>query len=148
MNRGVDGRFQATVCFGAISRDTTMAIENVSGTAFVVAEFRAEENAETAPLYRDPVVDLFLSEETRQAAERVAARFPQVREMVNVRTKYFDDTLDKQLSSDVRQVVILGAGRDTRAVRKHSPVVTYFEIDDAATLRIKQTCYDAQGFDV
>ena len=64
-----------------------MAIENVSGTAFVVAEFRAEENAETAPLYRDPVVELFLSEETRQAAERVAARFPQVREMVKVRKK-------------------------------------------------------------
>ena len=125
-----------------------MAIENVSGTAFVVAEFRAEENAETAPLYRDPVVELFLSEETRQAAGRVAARFPQVREMVKVRTKYFDDTLDKQLISDVRQVVILGAGLDTRAVRKHSPVVTYFEIDDAATLSIKETCYDAQGFDV
>ena len=125
-----------------------MAIENVSGTAFVVAEFRAEENAETAPLYRDPVVELFLSEETRQAAGRVAARFPQVREMVKVRTKYFDDTLEKQLVSDVRQVVILGAGLDTRAVRKHSPVVTYFEIDDAATLRIKETCYQAQGFDV
>ena len=48
----------------------TMAIENVSGTAFVVAEFRAEENAEPAPLYRDPVVELFLSEETRLAAGR------------------------------------------------------------------------------
>ena len=29
-------------------------IENVSGTAFVVAEFRAEENREKNPLYRDP----------------------------------------------------------------------------------------------
>jgi len=37
--------------------ETLMArIENVSGTAFVVAEFRAEENAEAAPLYRDSVV--------------------------------------------------------------------------------------------
>ena len=49
-------------------------IENVSGTAFVVAEYRAEENAETAPLYRDSVVGLFLTEETKRAAERGSQR--------------------------------------------------------------------------
>ena len=125
-----------------------MAIENVSGTAFVVAEFRAEENAETAPLYRDPVVELFLSEETRQAAGRVAARFPQVREMVKVRTKYFDDTLDKQLISDVRQVVILGAGLDTRAVRKHSPVVTVLRDRRRRYPENQRDLLYAQGFDV
>ena len=53
-----------------------MQIENVSGTAFVVAEFRAEENGETAPLYRDAVVKLFLSEDSKQAARRVSNRFP------------------------------------------------------------------------
>ena len=35
-------------------------IRNVSGTAFVVAELRAEENREVTPLYRDSVVGLFL----------------------------------------------------------------------------------------
>ena len=48
-------------------------VTNVSGTAFVVAEFRAEENDEAYPLYRDPIVKLFLSEESRQAADRIAA---------------------------------------------------------------------------
>ena len=43
-------------------------VKNVSGTAFVVAEFRAEENDEAYPLYRDSVVELFLNEQTRQAA--------------------------------------------------------------------------------
>jgi methyltransferase (TIGR00027 family) len=123
-------------------------IENVSGTAFVVAEFRAEENAETAPLYRDSVVGLFLTEETRRAAERVAASFPPVKDLVKIRTKYFDDALERQLLSQFRQVVILGAGLDTRAVRKPSPGVTYFEIDDAATLNAKQACYERHGFDV
>jgi methyltransferase (TIGR00027 family) len=123
-------------------------IENVSGTAFVVAEFRAEENAETAPLYRDSVVGLFLTEETRRAAERVAASFPPVKDLVKIRTKYFDDALERQLLSQFRQVVILGAGLDTRAVRKPSPGVTYFEIDDAATLNAKQACYEHHGFDV
>src|SRR5207344_416978 len=57
-------------------RQIVAKIENVGGTAFVVAEFRAEENAETAPLYRDSIVELFLSDESRSAAGRVAAAFP------------------------------------------------------------------------
>ena len=37
-------------------------IRSVTGTAFVVAEFRAEENYAPHPLYRDPIVHLFLDE--------------------------------------------------------------------------------------
>ena len=37
-------------------------IQDVRGTAFIVAEYRAQENAEQNPLYRDPIVPLFLSE--------------------------------------------------------------------------------------
>ena len=35
-------------------------VKDISGTAFVVAEFRAEENKEETPLYNDWVVELFL----------------------------------------------------------------------------------------
>jgi methyltransferase (TIGR00027 family) len=122
-------------------------IENVSGTAFVVAEYRAEENRETAPLYRDLVVELFLNTDSRDAAERLAVRFPPVKEMVKIRTRYFDDALEEHLLLQFRQVVILGAGLDTRAVRKQTPGVTYFEIDDPATLKWKQTCYERHGID-
>ena len=123
-------------------------IENVSGTAFVVAEFRAEENTEPAPLYTDPIVGLFLNDDSKRAAGRVAASFPPTRDLVRLRTRYLDDVLDRQLRSNVRQVVILGAGLDTRAVRKHSAAVNYFEIDDPATLRLKQSCYERHGFDI
>jgi methyltransferase (TIGR00027 family) len=123
-------------------------IKDVSGTAFVVAEFRAEENGAVRPLYRDAVVGLFLNEESRDAAERVATSFPPVKDMVKVRTKYFDDMLERHIRSHFRQVVILGAGLDTRAVRKQAADVRYFEIDDAATLTLKQTCYEQQGVDV
>jgi methyltransferase (TIGR00027 family) len=124
------------------------SIQNVSGTAFVVAEFRAEENSEVEPLYRDSVVELFLNEETRQAAGLVADSFPPAKDLVRIRTKYFDDMLDKQILANVRQVVILGAGLDTRAARKPGAGVTYFEIDDAATLSLKQICYQQQEIDV
>jgi methyltransferase (TIGR00027 family) len=123
-------------------------IKDVSGTAFVVAEFRAEENRAAAPLYRDSVVGLFLDDDTRNAAGRVAASFPPVKDLVKIRTKYFDDMLEKHIGSHFRQVVILGAGLDTRAVRKQAAGVTYFEIDDAATLKLKQTRYEQQGIDV
>jgi methyltransferase (TIGR00027 family) len=125
-----------------------VTLETVSGTAFVVAEFRAEENRESAPLYRDQVVELFLDSDTRLAATRVAASFPPVKDLVRIRTKYFDDMLEQQIRSGVRQVVILGAGLDTRAVRKPAAGVTYFEIDDAATLRLKHTCYQRQNMNV
>jgi methyltransferase (TIGR00027 family) len=123
-------------------------IKNVTGTAFVVAEFRAEENNEAAPLYGDSVVRLFLDEDTREAAGRVAACFPQTKDLVRIRTKYLDDMLEEQIRSGVRQVVILGAGLDTRAVRKSAAGVTYFEIDDGATLALKQDCYRRNGIDV
>ena len=120
-------------------------VKNVSGTAFVVAEFRAEENDEAYPLYRDSVVELFLNEQTRQAAGRVAASFPHVSDIVKIRTKYLDDTLERQITSGFNQVVVLGAGLDTRAVRKPVVGITYFEIDDGATLRLKQSCYQRHG---
>src|SRR5580765_3001673 len=122
-------------------------ITDVSGTAFVVAEYRAEENLEPAPIYQDPVVGLFLSDASRQAAERVSSRFPPVKDMVKTRMRYFDDMLDAQIAAGIRQVVILGAGLDTRAVRKRSPGVRYFEIDDPATMDLKRRSYaDARVF--
>ncbi len=122
-------------------------IEEVSGTAFVVAEYRAEENREPKPIYTDHVVELFLSEASRQAAERVSARFPGVKDMVKTRTRYFDDRLDAEIAAGIGQVVILGAGLDTRAVRKRAAQVRYFEIDDPATMHLKQRCYADAGID-
>jgi methyltransferase (TIGR00027 family) len=87
------------------------------------------------------VVGLFLSDASRQAAERVSSRFPAVKDMVKTRTRYFDDMLDAQIATGIGQVVILGAGLDTRAVRKQSAGVRYFEIDDPATMELKRRCY-------
>jgi hypothetical protein len=46
---------------------------DVTGTAFIVAEYRAHENAEANPLYVDRIVPLFLDERTRQAADGILA---------------------------------------------------------------------------
>ena len=120
-------------------------IRNVAGTAFVVAEFRAEENLKEDPLYRDPIVHVYLDEESKRAADRIFSSFPPIKTNVWVRTRYLDDRLDAQLASGFRQVVILGAGLDTRAQRKAAPGVAYFEIDDGATLAFKKARLEANG---
>jgi hypothetical protein len=51
-------------------------IHDVTGTAFIVAEYRARENAEVNPLYVDRIVLLFLDERTREAADGISADFP------------------------------------------------------------------------
>jgi methyltransferase (TIGR00027 family) len=121
------------------------AIRYVTGTAFVVAEFRAAENAEANPLYRDPIVGLFLDETTRAAADAIQKGFPSAGKNLRLRTRYFDDRLDDAIAQGCRQVAILGTGLDTRAVRKQTPGVIFFEIDDAGTLSFKRERLAAGG---
>ena len=60
-------------------------------------------------------------------------------EYVIARTKYIDDALEQSLSSGITQVILLGAGFDSRAVRFHdiSPDTQYYEVDAAMTQRAK-----------
>ncbi|MEG4943636.1 SAM-dependent methyltransferase [Microcoleus sp. F4-D5] len=113
-------------------------MKNVTGTAFIVAEFRAEENEEAIPLYTDNVVKIWLNEETKEIAAKIAQNSPVAKEMVKLRTKYFDDVLSNHILGGCKQVVILGSGLDTRAARINGEKVTYFEIDDRATLQLKE----------
>lgn len=112
-------------------------MNNVTATAFIVAEFRAEENAEPHPLYTDNVVKIWLNEETKKTASEITQNSPAAKEMVKLRTKYFDDVLSNQILGGCKQIVILGSGLDTRAARINGEGVIYFEIDDPATLQLK-----------
>jgi O-methyltransferase involved in polyketide biosynthesis len=84
-----------------------------------VAEFRADENRAVNPLYRDRIVEHFLNDETLRVSRLVSASFPQVKDMVKVRTKYFDDTLEKQIMARFHQVaqINISPGRSCRSRR-------------------------------
>ncbi len=112
--------------------------KDVSGTAFVIAAFRAEENESESPLYTDQVAGLFLNPQIKETAKAVAQNFPAAKEMIKLRTKYFDDILCQQISQGYKQVLILGSGLDTRPVRQNVEGVKYFEIDAKATLQLKE----------
>ncbi len=49
------------------------------------------------------------------------------------RTRFFDERVLAAISAGVRQVVIVGAGYDDRALRFRSPGVRFFELDHPAT---------------
>ena len=67
--------------------------------------------------------------------------------MVRIRTRYLDDRLDRQLQLGYQQVVIIGAGLDTRSIRKPAPSVVYFEIDDENILAFKKARLEENGID-
>ena len=80
---------------------------------------RSSERRKTGQRRRctDSVVGLFLSEDSRNAAGRVAASFPPVKDLVKIRTSPSMTRWRNNILSKFRQVVILGAGLDTRAVK-------------------------------
>ena len=98
-----------------IKTDRWAEINNVNGTAFDAAEFRTKEKSKAYPSYRNSVDGLFSNEDTKQTAGSVTVSFPPIRDLVKLRNKYFDQILEDQIQSSFRQVVILGAGLDTRA---------------------------------
>jgi methyltransferase (TIGR00027 family) len=114
-----------------------------SRTGQLVAMARAE-----LPRPRTPAGD-------PAAQARLCAGMPAARELplaahLAARTRFFDEQVLAALGRRVRQVVILGAGYDDRALRFRAPGpsgvsgvsgpsgVTYFEVDHPATLADKR----------
>lgn len=77
----------------------------------------------------------FKSSQTVIKAWRVGTYY-----LVNARTKHADQTLMRMADEGLRQVVVLGAGFDTRAYRYADlmPNVRFFEMDLPATIARKQ----------
>lgn len=61
------------------------------------------------------------------------------------RTCFFDEKLSLALEEGIQQVVILGAGYDTRALRLKTPGVRFFEVDHPATQADKKARLLALG---
>jgi len=110
--------------------------ETAQGTAFI----RALSCFEPDPKIRgmDDLASLFLPEAQRHKLQheryRAAAKSMidnGTYEYVMARTKYFDDILEDSLADNIEQIVILGAGYDTRAYRFSEKMagIRVFEVD-------------------
>lgn len=105
---------------------------NPSRTAEVMALVRALESRRAANerLVDDPIADSFLRPwaragvslgrfaHLRNLIERIVdERWPRARTSAVSRTRLFDEAIRRALDEEVRQIVLLGAGFDSRAYR-------------------------------
>jgi len=93
----------------------------------------------------DPYAEFFLpdgvidapdrNEQIQQAITNWETHFPGVSNAIVARTRFIDDCLEAAIVDGIRQLVILGAGYDMRAVRFKAlrESVTVFELDHPST---------------
>jgi methyltransferase (TIGR00027 family) len=112
---------------------------------------------EAARLVDDPYGAAFVSPAVGRAVEReadrlrVLAQLPGMKQWIlymQVRTRVIDDALRDFIAGGGRQLVVLGAGFDCRALRLPELAETaVFEIDHPATQRHKRSVLDRIGAD-
>jgi methyltransferase (TIGR00027 family) len=111
--------------------DSTSA---ASQTALMVCAYRARASRAERPLLVDPWAAALAGDEGEALARSMDARFPPMGLWLALRVAYLDRLVALAVDRlGVRQIVILGAGYDTRAARLPRAGVTYFEIDHPAT---------------
>ncbi|MEZ4319065.1 MAG: SAM-dependent methyltransferase [Myxococcota bacterium] len=126
-----------------------------SRTAEVVAYMRALEGMRAEPILVDPHAGRFLSPPLRAAlalgpatarTDRLWRGWPGIGTYVATRHRWFDDRL---VASEADEVIVLGAGYDSRAVRFPGP--RYWEVDHPSTAARKRRIapdHPAQRVDV
>jgi methyltransferase (TIGR00027 family) len=149
--------------------------DNVASTSFLTNFWKYRSNdinywkekgivkgnmTRTKPLFKDKYIEHFASREVeqelapnvdlQQIADKIDRINPLIFPMHTVRHRYFNKTMSAAVNDrehPAKQVIVLGAGFDTRAIRKRKYPVKFFEVDQAAVLRIKEKIYQAKAID-
>jgi methyltransferase (TIGR00027 family) len=105
----------------------------------MVCAYRARAGRWPKPLFVDPWADALAGPEGHEIARSLDARFPPMELWVALRVAYLDQLVARAVDRlSVRQIVVLGAGYDTRAARLPRAGVRYFEVDHPATQAAKR----------
>jgi methyltransferase (TIGR00027 family) len=104
-----------------------------SKTALMVCAYRARATGRPEPICRDPWAATLAGDEGAALAAAFDARFPHMELWLALRVAYLDELVTYWTAEGIRQVVILGAGLDTRAARLARDGVQFYEVDHPAT---------------
>ena len=122
-----------------------MAKKEVASTALFVAAVRARENERPDPLFKDALSGRLAGPEglswlARSEADPASRYRKDGFPYLEVRTRYFDDwALAAVKESKARQLVLLGAGMDTRAFRLGWPGgFRIWEVDTRELFSLKE----------
>ncbi|MGW5197461.1 SAM-dependent methyltransferase [Streptomyces spiralis] len=116
------------------------ALDGVSGTALWTVRMRAQESVRADALFDDPLAAEFLARAPEAGRPPGSGLLQQMLpDWLAVRTRFFDDHLLAVTRAGRSQVVLLGAGLDTRAHRLDWPAgVDLFEVDLPAVHAFKE----------
>jgi methyltransferase (TIGR00027 family) len=110
-----------------------------SKTALMVCAYRARASKWPTPIMSDPWAEAIAGEEGHAIARGLDAKHPPMETWLALRVAYLDRMVHLAVDRlGVRQVVILGAGYDTRAARLPRAGVQFFEVDHPATQAAKR----------
>jgi methyltransferase (TIGR00027 family) len=119
-----------------------------SQTARGAAAYRAiHQTHEGAAIFGDPFAEKILDDETRAALDELAAdpSLRRLRLFIVSRSRFSEEALRDRVARGTRQVVVLGAGLDTFALRNPFAHVQVFEIDFPATQAWKRERLNEAG---
>jgi len=117
----------------------------LASTAYWIAAVRASESKRKDRLFNDPWAEALASSE---GSRWIQQRSPDSIIPIVLRTRFFDDFLKRIISDNtaVRQIVLVGAGMDTRAFRMDWPEQTHFyELDQARILEYKNKILNSRS---
>lgn len=116
--------------------------EQLANTARWAAAQRARESERPDRLFNDPLARILAGEdgmEMLRMSDQYNPQRQQTAEYMAVRTRFFDDWLVDAAHQGRKQIVLLGAGMDTRAFRLSLPAETsFYELDQSAVFDLKE----------
>jgi methyltransferase (TIGR00027 family) len=106
-----------------------MEVREGSRTALMVAAYRGRASATPDALIDDPWAARLAGPAGEEIATKVAAINPHMELWIALRTAFIDRQVGSRVEGGITQVVLLGAGLDTRAARLATDGVRFFEVD-------------------
>ena len=118
----------------------------VGQTSLLIAAWRAREAEQIDPLFVDPIANIFVTPAMETWVDKMTQASVSTRHLISYRTRYLDDYLVSEMERGVAQIVLLGAGLDTRSLRLGHPSATFYEIDRSEVLSYKQQQLERYGY--
>ena len=120
-------------------------LAGVGGTGLTVAGIRAAETERADRLFADPLAGAFVAAAGTPPGQATGRQAVALRLWVVARTVFLDELTVAACADGARQMVLLGAGFDTRAFRlPWPPGVRCFELDTPDVLDAKEQVLAAQ----
>ena len=114
-------------------------MQGASKTALMVCAYRARASRWERPLFVDRWAEALAGDEGARIAADFDRHWPAMELWLTLRVAYLDGLVDLAVDRlGVRQVVLLGAGYDTRAARLPRAGVRWFEVDHPDTQAAKR----------